>query len=123
MSVVLEYKNVNKRFGEKQVLKDVNLKIESNKIIGLLGKNGSGKSTLFKLANDLLTLTSGEILIDGKKIGVETKKVVSYLPERTYFDQSLKVNETLNIFETFYEDFDRVKAEQLLADLQLDKNI
>ena len=123
MGVILEYKNISKCFGEKQVLKDVNLKIESNKIVGLLGKNGSGKSTLFKLANDLLTATSGEILIDGKPVGVESKKVVSYLPERTYFDASQKVVDTLNVFETFYEDFDREKAEKLLIDLELDKNM
>ena len=123
MSIVLEYKNINKSFGEKQVLKNVNLKIESNKVIGLLGKNGSGKSTLFKLANDLLTPTSGEVLVDGIKISAKTKKLVSYLPERTYFDSSLKVYEVLNLFETFYEDFDREKAENLLLDLQLDKNM
>ena len=123
MSVILEYKNVNKSFGEKQVLKDVNLKIESNKIVGLLGKNGSGKSTMFKLANDLLTLTSGKIIIDGNPVSVESKKVVSYLPERTYLDPSLKVSEAINFFETFYEDFDKVKAEKLLVDLQLDKDM
>lgn len=123
MSVILEYNSINKNFGEKQVLKDVNLKIESNKIVGLLGKNGSGKSTLFKLANDLLTPTSGEVLINGIKVSAETKKIVSYLPERTYFNTSLKVCDTLNLFQTFYEDFDREKAENLLIDLQLDKNL
>ena len=123
MSVILEYKNVNKSFGDKQVLKDVNLKVESGKIVGLLGKNGSGKSTLFKLANDLLTLSSGEILVDGKSISPESKKVISYLPERTYLDPSLKVVDAINIFETFYEDFDKSKAEKLLIDLQLDKNM
>lgn len=123
MGVILEYKNVCKDFGEKKVLNNVNLKIEENKIIGLLGKNGSGKSTLFKLANDLLTLTSGEILVDGKSISVESKKVISYLPERPYFDPTLKVSDTLRLFETFYEDFDREKAEKLLIDLDLDKNM
>ena len=123
MSVVLEYKSVNKSFGEKQVLKNVNLKVESGKIVGLLGKNGSGKSTMFKLANDLLTLSSGEVLVDGKIISPETKKVVSYLPERTYFDSSLKVSDTLSLFETFYEDFNREKTEKLLEELQLDKNM
>lgn len=123
MGVILEYKNISKNFGEKQVLKNINLKIESNKIVGLLGKNGSGKSTMFKLANDLLTATQGEILIDGKPVGVESKKVVSYLPERTYFDANQKVSDTLNLFETFYEDFDREKAEKLLIDLDLDKNM
>ena len=123
MSIILEYKNVNKNFGEKQVLKSVNLQIQSNKIVGLLGKNGSGKSTLFKLANDLLTVSSGEILVNGKPISTESKKVVSYLPERTYFDPSLKVVEAIKLFETFYEDFDKEKAEKLLLDLQLDKNM
>ena len=123
MSVILEYKDINKSFGEKQVLKNINLKIDSNKKIGLLGKNGSGKSTLFKLANDLLTATSGEVLIDGKPISSETKKLVSYLPERTYLNASMKVSDAVNFFADFYEDFDREKAERLLADLQLDKNM
>jgi len=123
MSVILEYKSVNKYFGEKHILKDINLKIESNKIIGLLGKNGSGKSTLFKLANDLLTISSGEILIDNKPISVESKSIISYLPERPYFNPHMKVSDTLNLFETFYKDFDKTKAEKLLIDLELDKNM
>ena len=123
MSVILEYKHVNKNFGEKQILKDINLKIKSNKIIGLLGKNGSGKSTLFKLANDLLTVTSGEIIIDGNPVSVDSKKVVSYLPERPYLSPSLKVCDAVKLFETFYEDFDKEKAEKLLVDLQLDKDM
>lgn len=123
MSVILEYKSVNKYFGEKHILKDISLKIESNKIIGLLGKNGSGKSTLFKLANDLLTISSGEVLIDNKPVSVESKNIVSYLPERPYFDQNMKVSDTLNLFETFYKDFDKSKTEKLLIDLELDKNM
>ena len=123
MSVILEYKSVCKNFGDKQVLKNVNLQVESGKIVGLLGKNGSGKSTLFKLANDLLTLTSGEIEIDGKGVSVDSKKVVSYLPERTYLDTSLRVCETMDLFATFYDDFDREKAEKLLQDLELDINM
>ena len=123
MGVVLEFKKVNKNFGDKQVLKNINLKIRSNKIVGLLGKNGSGKSTLFKLANDLLTVTSGEVLIEGKPVSVDSKKIVSYLPERTYLDSSLKVCEVIKLFQTFYEDFDTKKAEELLIDLQLDKNM
>ncbi len=123
MSIILEYKNVNKNFGEKEVLKDVNLKIESNKIVGLLGKNGSGKSTLFKLANDLLTATSGEILIDGKPVSVESKNIVSYLPERSYLEPNLKVSDAIKVFETFYADFDSKKAEELLKDLELDREM
>lgn len=119
MNNILEFKNVNKCFGEKQILKNINLKIKSNKIVGLLGKNGSGKTTLFKLANDLLTPTSGEILIDGQPISANTKKLVSFLPERTYLDPSMKVCDALKFFETFYEDFNREKAEKLLKDLDL----
>lgn len=123
MSVILEYKAVNKNFGEKEVLKDINLKIESNKIVGLLGKNGSGKSTLFKLANDLLTVSSGQVLVDGKPVSVESKNIVSYLPERSYLDTSLKVSDAIELFATFYQDFDTQKAEKLLVDLELDKNM
>lgn len=123
MSVILEYKSVNKSFDEKQVLKNINLKIESNKIVGLLGKNGSGKSTLFKLANDLLTVTSGEVLIEGKPVSVDSKKIVSFLPERPYLDPSLKVLDAIKLFETFYEDFSSEKAEKLITDLDLDKNM
>ena len=123
MSVILEYKSISKSFGEKQVLKEINLQIESNKIVGLLGKNGSGKSTLFKLANDLLTPTSGEVLIDGKPVGVESKNLVSYLPERPCLSPTLKVCEAIELFETFYKDFDKEKAEKLLIDLDLDKNM
>lgn len=123
MGVVLEYKSVNKNFEEKEVLKDINLKIESNKIVGLLGKNGSGKSTLFKLANDLLTATSGEVLIDGKPVSIESKKIVSYLPERSYLEPNLKVRDAIKLFETFYEDFDSKKAEKLLVDLELDADM
>ena len=123
MSVILEYKSVYKNFDEKEVLKDINLQIESNKIVGLLGKNGSGKSTLFKLANDLLTVSSGEVLVDGKHVSVESKKLISYLPERSYLDSHLKVCDAIKFFETFYEDFDTAKAEKLLLDLDLDKNM
>lgn len=123
MSNVLEFKGVNKNFGEKKVLQDINLEIGENKIIGLLGKNGSGKSTLFKLANDLLTPTSGEVLVDGKSISPETKKLISYLPERPYLDPNMKVCDAIKFFDTFYEDFDRMKAERLLLDLGLDREV
>ena len=119
---LLEIKNLSKSYDKKQVLKDINLSITSGKIIGLLGKNGVGKSTLIKLINDLLTPTSGEILVKGKKIGLETKKVISYLPERTYLNKQMKVSEIINYFEDFYDNFDSKKAKKLLKDLDLDIN-
>lgn len=122
MEELLICKGVNKNYGDKKVLKDVNFSIPRGKIIGLLGKNGAGKSTLIKLINDLLTLDSGEILIDGKKIGVESKKIISYLPERTYLDKSMTVNEVIDMFSEFYDNFDSKKARRLLKDLKLDVN-
>ena len=112
--------NVNKNFGDKRILKDVNLTIPRGKIVGLLGKNGMGKSTLLKLINDLLTLTSGEILVNGEKIGVNSKSIISYLPERTYLDKTMTVDKVIEYFEDFYGDFDSKKARKLLKDLELD---
>ena len=120
---LLEFKNVNKSYGEKKVLKDINIKIPKGKIIGLLGKNGTGKSTLLKLINDLLVPTSGEVLVKGEKVGVNSKKIISYLPERTYLDKSMSVDEVLVFFEDFYEDFDSRKARKLLKDLDLDTKL
>lgn len=117
---LLEIKHINKSYGPKQILKDINLTISSGKIIGLLGKNGVGKTTLIKLINDLLTPTSGEILVKGNPVGVASKKVISYLPERTYLNKSMKVSEALSYFADFYEDFDIEKAKKLLNDLELD---
>lgn len=119
---LLEIKNLNKSFDNKEILKDINLSIQRGEIIGLLGKNGVGKTTLIKLINDLLTPTSGEILIKGQKVGVETKKIISYLPERTYLNKQMKVFEVISYFEDFYDNFDSVKAKKLLKDLDLDVN-
>lgn len=123
MSNLLELKNVCKNFGDKQVLKNVSFEVGEHKIVGLLGKNGSGKSTVFKLINDLLTPSSGEVLVDGKSVGVESKKMISFLPERSYLNSQQKVSEVIDYFADFYEDFNKEKAENLLKDLELDKNM
>ena len=117
---LLEYKNLSKYYGEKQALKDVNLTIPRGKIIGLLGKNGSGKSTLIKLTNDLLVPSEGEVLINGKIPGVVSKKIISYLPERTYLDKEITVEQAIKYFTEFYDNFDDEKAKKLLKDLDLD---
>ncbi len=119
---LLEINNLSKSYDDKVVLKDINLSVTNGKIIGLLGKNGAGKTTLIKLINDLLTPTTGEILINGKKVGVESKKVISYLPERTYLNKQMKVSEVIDYFNDFYENFDSDKAKKLLKDLDLDVN-
>ena len=117
---LLECINVNKSYGNKKVLKNINLEITEGKIIGLLGKNGTGKSTLIKLINDLLTLNSGKIFIKGQPIGIESKKVISYLPERTYLDKTMTVDQVIEYFSDFYDNFDSDKARKLLRDLNLD---
>lgn len=119
---LLECKNLCKEFDNKPVLQNVNLKIPRGKIIGLLGKNGAGKSTLIKLINDLLTPTSGEILINGEKPGVKSKEIISYLPERTYLDKEMTIKQVIKYFEEFYNNFDSQKAINLLKDLDLDIN-
>ena len=114
---LLKVENLSKSYGKKKVLKNISFTINEGRIVGLLGKNGTGKSTLIKLINDLLTVDSGEILVNGKKIGVESKKDISYLPERTYLDKSMKVREVVHFFEEFYDNFDSKKAHKLLKDL------
>ena len=112
-----------KEFDGKQVLSNVNLTIQKGRIIGLLGKNGMGKTTLIKLINDLLTPTSGEVLINGEKPNENSKRIISYLPERTYLDKSMKVSQVINMFEEFYDNFNKEKAIKLLKDLDLDINL
>lgn len=120
---LLKCTNVNKSFGSKKVLEDVNLTVNSGKIIGLLGRNGTGKSTLIKIINDLLTVDSGEVLVKGERVGISSKKIISYLPERTYLDKSMTVEMVIEFFSEFYENFDSKKARKLLCDLNLDTSL
>ena len=120
---LLEYKHLCKSFDDKEILKDINLKIPRGKIIGLLGKNGMGKTTLIKLMNDLLIPTSGEVLINEEKPGVNSKKVIAYLPEKTYLSKEMTIKQVIKYFEEFYDNFDIEKAIKLLNDLDLDINL
>lgn len=119
---LLYCKNLSKTFEQHPVLKDIDLSIERGQIVALLGKNGAGKTTLIKLINDLLTPDQGEVLILGQTPGLESKKMVSYLPERTYLDKSMKVSGAIRLFEDFYEDFDSDKAHRLIAEMGLEEN-
>ena len=116
---LVECKDVCKSYGNKQVLDHVSFTIEPGKIIGLLGPNGSGKSTIIKMINQLLTPDSSEILVNDKPLGIESKKVISYLPERSYLNFNVKVKELMDFFEDFYEDFDRKTAESLIEKLKI----
>lgn len=119
MNSILECRNLTKAYGGKRALSSVDLNVARGKIIGLLGPNGSGKSTFIKLANELLTPTSGEILINGMKPGVETKKVVSYLPERTYLNEWMTVRQIIALFKDFYDNFKPEKAYDMLNRLSI----
>lgn len=119
MSTILECRNLTKTYGAKKALDHINLKLDSGKIIGLLGPNGSGKTTILKLINRLLTVSDGQLLIDDMEPGVKTKAIVAYLPERTYLNPNMKIYEILNYFSDFYEDFDRGRAENMLQKLNL----
>ena len=117
---ILECRGLTKRYSSYSLaLDNVDLTIEPGGIVGLLGPNGSGKSTLIKLANGLLTPTSGEILVGGYKPGTETKKLISYLPERTYLADWMRASELMDMFEDFYEDFDRPRAEEMLKHMNI----
>ena len=122
MSTILDCRGLTKRYGNKLALDHIDLSLGRGKIIGLLGPNGSGKTTLIKLLNGLLVPTEGEIFVDGKAPGVETKKVVSYLPERTYLNRWMKVSDLISYFCDFYEDFDRSRAYDMLQKLNINPN-
>lgn len=121
MTPILECRNLRKVYNTgTAALAGLNLQINRGGIVGLLGPNGSGKSTLIKLASGLLVPSFGEILIDGKKPGTETKKIVSYLPERTYLSDWQRVTDMLDLLSDFYTDFDRVKALEMLKRLNIE---
>ncbi|MCC0627399.1 MULTISPECIES: ABC transporter ATP-binding protein [unclassified Clostridioides] len=119
---IVEFKGVNKSYGAKNVLKNIDLNIPKGKIVGLLGPNGSGKSTMIKLMNGLLHPDNGEIMINGIKPSAETKKIVSYLPERTYLNDWMKVSDLLKFFYDFYSDFDVRRANEMIKSLDIDVN-
>lgn len=118
---ILECKSLSMSYGSKKALDNIDLKIEPGRVIGLLGPNGSGKTTLIKLANGLLTPTSGEILINGEKPGVNSKRRVSYLSDKRYLAPWMSVKQLMDFFGDFYEDFNREKAMEMLERLGLDE--
>ena len=119
MSVMFECKGLTKKYGNKVALNHVDLSLESGRIVGLLGPNGSGKTTMLKLANGLLTPTEGGIFIDDKKPGIETKAVVSYLPDADYLLDWMNVGELLKMFRSFYDDFRYDRALKMLDELHI----
>lgn len=119
---ILEIENLTKKYSTKNVLDDISLNIDSGKIVGLLGPNGCGKTTLLKILSGLLTKTTGEIHIDGKEIGIKTKAIVSFLPDKPYFANWMKVHDILAFFADFYRDFDMKRATEMLELLKIGIN-
>ena len=120
---IFECNRLTKRYGKLTALNSIDLKLESGRIVGLLGPNGSGKTTLIKLANRLLHPEEGELRIDGYLPGVETKKIVSYLPDKDYLPDWMKTGQLLSFFSECYEDFDRERANEMLASLNIPDNM
>ena len=118
--MLLECTDLSKSYGKKPALNHLNLSLESGHIVGLLGPNGSGKTTLIKLISGLLTTNSGSISIDGTPVGPDTKKLVSYLPERTYLNAGKRVCDIIRFFTDFYDDFDAQRAYDMLTRLNID---
>lgn len=122
MNALLECNALTKRYGGFTALSNLNISLERGKIIGLLGPNGSGKTTLIKIINGLLVPTDGEVRVNGQKPGIETKKSVSYLPDRTYLNSWMRVNELFDYFEDFYDNFNKAKAYQMIERLHINPN-
>lgn len=123
MTPILQCTNLTKQYAKQPALTELNLQLERGRIIGLLGPNGSGKTTLIKMIAGLLTPTSGEILVNGEQIGTKTKAVVSYLPDKLCLSENMRVCDCVAFYKDFYTDFDKEKADAILASLKLDGNM
>ena len=123
MNELVRCTNLSRSFGEVRALDNVNLSLPGGRIVGLLGPNGSGKTTLIKILNGLLQPTAGEVRIAGDMPGVGTKRIVSYLPDRGYFPEWMRVGDMIDLFADFYADFDRAKANDMCRVLGLDEKL
>lgn len=122
MSYTVDVKNVVKKYGSKTVLDDISFMIKPGTIVGLASPNGSGKTTIIKLIADFLTLDGGEITVDGKKAGPETKAIISYLPDHDLFGSEDKVSTAVKFYNDYHKDFDAEKCEKYLKTFKIDEN-
>lgn len=117
---MIELKNVSKRYKQTEALKNVSLSLKPGQIVGILGPNGSGKTTLIKILNGLLRDYSGEVLIDNQSVGVQSKSLISYLPDQTYLADWMNGEKAIDLFKDMYSDFDETRMRDLMAKLKLD---
>ena len=120
MEPVYEVHGLCKTYGRHTALNDVNFSVAPGKLVGLLGPNGSGKTTLIKISAGLLTPDAGTVCIDNVPVGVYTKAVTSYLPDRMALPTEFTTADAISLYTDFFADFDRTKANAMLADLHLD---
>lgn len=123
METIISCNGLSKYYGKVQALNNLTLELKKGRIIGLLGPNGSGKTTLIKLACGLLRPTSGSITVGGMNVGTESKKLISYLPDRNYLPDHMKVKELMQFFKDFYSDFNYAKAMDMMLRLNVDLNM
>lgn len=123
MSIILQCENLSKRYGKEYALSNINLTLETGRIVGLLGPNGSGKTTLIKLAAGMIMPTEGRIQIGGADPGPETKRITAYLPDKEFLPVDRKICDLIWLYDTFFPDFDRQKALDMAADLNLPENV
>lgn len=122
MEPILEFRDLYKTFGANAAINGINIKIYPGKIVGLLGPNGSGKTTIFKMIAGLLRPAGGQILVDGVFPGVESKGIISYLPDSDFLDKRLSIAECIAMYADFYQDFEIDRANHMIENLQLDMN-
>lgn len=123
MENIVEIKGLTKTYGNKKALNGIDLNIRKGKVVGILGPNGSGKTTLIKILSGILQQSKGEAYIDGKKPGTYTKSIVSYLPDRNFLYDWMKIQDAISMFKDFYSDFDEDKADELLEFMKLERNM
>lgn len=119
MTELLKIENLWKRYGLKAVIRELNIEITEGKIIGLVGDNGSGKTTLLKMIAGLQHPSEGSITIAGKKVGLETKEIVSFMSDKPVFDDWMTVKDSLFFYRDFYKDFDIQKAVDTIAEFKI----
>ena len=120
MNNLLEIKGLTKNYKKIRALDNIDLTLEPGHITGLLGPNGSGKTTMIKIICGLLRPTSGIVTVDGNPIGPESKKIISYLPDHSYLDDNMVVEDIIDTFKEFYSDFDMERANDMLSSLKID---
>ncbi len=119
---LIECRDLTKKYGSHTALSNINIQICRGHIIGLLGPNGSGKTTLIKLITGLLSPSAGAVYVNEEPVGVKSKNLISYLPDHTYLDKHMRVRDVMDFFEDFYQDFDSMRAYDMLNKLDINPN-